>query len=146
MNILNECGKIKEKVYKYFMEECFIQILFYINNICLESPLSKRQKRPQHSRCGLIFCPNASHRGLLFQLFFLLLCSICVPAEQFHFPKALILLTLGNSISYYHSSYKACYPLQNKHLRVSHLHPFHIFAVFIGVFSSKYFKSTLVLE
>ena len=60
-------------------------------------------KRPQHLRYGLIFYPNASRWRLLFQLFFLLLCTICVPKEQFHRLKVLILLSLGNSVSYSNS-------------------------------------------
>ena len=45
----------------------------------------------------------ANHQGLLFQLFFLLLCTICVPGEQFHRLQGLILLALGNSVSYSNS-------------------------------------------
>ena len=63
----------------------------------------QRQKRPQHSNYGLIFYPNASHWGLLFQLFFLPLCTICVPAEQFLSLQALILLSLEKSVSYSNS-------------------------------------------
>ena len=82
MDILSKCSKIEETVYKYFMEEYFIQISFFVNNICLETPLSKQhKKRPQHSRYGLIFYPNASHWGLLFLLFFLPVCTICVPSK-----------------------------------------------------------------
>ena len=44
-----------------------------------------------------------NHQGLLFQLFFLLLCTICVPGEQFHRLQGLILLALGNSVSYSNS-------------------------------------------
>lgn len=104
MDILSKCSKIEETTYKYFMEEYFIQISFFVNNICLETPLSKQhKKRPQHSRYGLIFYPNASHWGLLFQLFFLPLCTICVPAEQFLSLQALILLSLEKSVSYSNS-------------------------------------------
>ncbi len=67
-------------------------------------PLSNRaEKKTAALTLRSHFFPNASHWGLLFQLFFLPLCTICVPAEQFLSLQSLILLSLEKSVSYSHS-------------------------------------------